>query len=104
MVDGTITISILPDGTIFSIGCSAHYKGFCKNTLSTGMSFSQIKNLTERQRIFNGVLILNEDFGLCYVLPPPYDEMADSTDNIPQELILNEIYISDFSSWVNKTK
>lgn len=66
------------------------------------MPFDQIKKLTERQRIFNGVIILNEDFGFCYVLPTPYDEIADSIENIPPTLTLDEIYISDFSSWLHK--
>lgn len=46
------------------------------------MRFDQIKKLTKRQRIFNGIIILTEDFGLCYVLPAPYDEIADSIENI----------------------
>lgn len=99
VVDNTLTLSTLPDGTIFSIGCNAQYKGRYQNTLSTGMPFEQIKKLTERQRIFNGVIILNEDFGLCCVLPAPYDEVADRIEYIPPTLILDEIYVSDFSSW-----
>ncbi|MFW9266871.1 hypothetical protein ACLK1G_06695 [Pseudomonas sp. NR3] len=102
VIDSTLTLSTLPDGTIFSIGCNARYKGLYEHTLSTGMPFDQIKKLTERQRIFNGVIILNEDFGLCYVLPAPYDEIADSIENIPPTLTLDEIYVSDFSSWLHK--
>jgi hypothetical protein len=99
VVDNTLTISTLPDGTIFSLGCNARYKGLYNNALSAGMPFNEIKKLTGRQRIFNGVLILNEDFGLCYVLPSPYDEIADSINDIPPTLNLDEIYVSDFSSW-----
>ncbi|WP_260963336.1 hypothetical protein [Pseudomonas citri] len=102
IVDSTLTISTLPDGTIFSIGCNSQYKGLYRNTLSAGMTFGQIKKLTERQRIFNGVVILDDDFGLCYVLPAPYDEIADSIGDIPPTLALDEIYISDFSSWISK--
>jgi len=65
------------------------------------MAFSQIKKLTARQRIFNGSLIIDEDFGFSYVLPPPYDEIADSIEAIPLDLQLDEIYISDFSSWIS---
>ena len=101
VVDKTITVSTLADGTIFSIGCNTRYKGLYKNSLSTGMSFAQIKKLTARQRIFNGSLIIDEDFGFSYVLPPPYDEIADSIEDIPPDLKLNEIYISDFSSWIS---
>lgn len=100
VVDNTITIATLPDGTIFSIGCNTHYKGLYRDALSTGMSFGQIKKLTTRQRIFNGSLILDEDFGFSYVLPSPYDEIADCIEDIPPDLILDEIYISDFSSWL----
>jgi len=65
------------------------------------MAFAQIKKLTARQRIFNGSLIIDEDFGFSYVLPSPYDEIADSIEDIPPDLKLNEIYISDFSSWIS---
>ncbi|MCJ8205734.1 hypothetical protein [Pseudomonas sp. RGM2987] len=99
VVDKTVTISTLPDGTIFAIGCNTRYTGKYKNLLSTGMSFDQIKKLTTRQRIFNGSLIIDDDFGFSYILPSPYDEIADSIGDIPPDLRLDEIYISDFSSW-----
>ncbi|WP_420232914.1 hypothetical protein ACN079_29250 [Pseudomonas sp. ABY48] len=104
IIDSTLTLSTLPDGTIFSIGCNTRYKGLYQNTRSTGMPFYQIKKLTERQRIFNGFISLNEDFGFCYVLPTPYDEIADSIENIPPTLTLDEIYISDPSSWLHKSQ
>jgi hypothetical protein len=65
------------------------------------MSFGQIKKFTKRQRTFNGSIILDDDFGFSYVLPAPYDEIADSIENTPLDLILSEIYISDFSSWLS---
>ncbi|MCO8309887.1 hypothetical protein [Pseudomonas mandelii] len=101
VVNDTITIATLSDGAIFSIGCNVHYKGLYRGMLSTGMSFGQVKKLTKRQRIFNGSIILDDDFGFSYVLPTPYDEIADSIEDIPLDLILNEIYISDFSSWLS---
>ncbi|AMB87160.1 hypothetical protein AWM79_18380 [Pseudomonas agarici] len=97
VVDGTITIATLPNGTIFSIGCNSHYQGFYRGILSTGMSFSKIQKLTKRQRILNGTIIIDDDFGFFYVLPAPYDEIADSIVDIPQKLILDEAYISDLS-------
>lgn len=99
VVDDTIIVATLPDGEICSIACNANYQGLYKGTLSTGMSFSQVQKLTKRQRIFNGVIILDDDFGFCYTLPSPYDEIADSIADIPQELILEEVYVADFSSW-----
>jgi len=99
VVDGTITVATLPDGKICSIACNVHYQGLYKGILSTGMSFAQVQKLTKRQRIFNGVIVLDDDFGFCYTLPFPYDEIADSIADIPKELILEEIYFSDFSSY-----
>ncbi len=64
------------------------------------MFFYEIAELSKRQRIFNGSLILEEDFGISYVIPSPFDEIADSIQDIPANLRLDEIYISDFSSWV----
>ncbi|CBJ40818.1 hypothethical protein (plasmid) [Ralstonia solanacearum CMR15] len=55
--------------------------------------------MTERQRIFNGCLVINDDFGFSFVLPHPYDEIADSVGDIPLDLIFDEIYVSDFSAW-----
>lgn len=99
-IDDTLTLSTLSDGTIFFIGCNANYKGLYRGILSTGMSFGQIKKLTTRQRIFNGSIIIDDDFGFSYILPQPYDEIADSINDIPLSLILEEIYISDFSFWL----
>jgi hypothetical protein len=100
VVDDIVTVVTLPDGKIFSIGCNRHYQGLYKGILSTGMSFAQVQKLTKRQRIFNGAIILDDDFGVSYTLPSPYDEIADSVADIPQELMLEEIYVSDFSSWL----
>jgi len=55
--------------------------------------------LTSRQRIFNGSLIIDDDFGFSFVIPSPYDEIADVIDHMPPDLILNEMYVADFSSW-----
>ncbi|WP_345830346.1 hypothetical protein AAGR22_03660 [Erwinia sp. HDF1-3R] len=53
----------------------------------------------EKQRIFNGSVIIDDDFGFSLILPSPYDEIGDSIENIPSDLIFKEIYVSDFSSW-----
>ncbi|WKC46782.1 hypothetical protein [Pseudomonas veronii] len=99
-VDSTITITTKADGAICSLGCNKNYKGAYRKTFRTGMFFYEIAELSKRQRIFNGSLILEEDFGISYVIPSPFDEIADSIQDIPANLRLDEIYISDFSSWV----
>ena len=99
VLDDTLTISTEPDENIFSIGCNQNYTGLYKNLLYAGQEFGEIKKLTCRQRIFNGSIIIDEDFGIQFILPSPFDEIADSIDNIPSDLKLNEIYIGDFSFW-----
>lgn len=98
-LDDTITIATLPDGLIFSIGCNQNYKGRYNHTLYTGQSIGEIFQLTKKQSISNGSLIVNKDFGLSFILPPPYDEIADRIEDIPSDLIINEIYVADFLSW-----
>lgn len=99
ILNDTVTIATDNDGLIFSIGCKQDYKGKYKNILHTGQSMKEIIALTERQRIFNGSVIINDDFGFSLILPSPYDEVGDSIENIPGDLIFKEIYVSDFSSW-----
>lgn len=99
VLDDTLTISTEPDGNIFSIGCNQNYKGLYKNLLYAGQEVGEIKKTTYRQRILNGSIIINEDFGFLFILPSPFDEIADSIDNIPSDLKLNEIYIGDYSFW-----
>ncbi|HEP1063446.1 TPA: hypothetical protein RFX11_001609 [Klebsiella aerogenes] len=99
VLDDTLTISTEPDGNIFSIGCNQNYTGLYKNLLYAGQEFGKVKKITNRQRIFNGSIIIDEDFGFQFILPSPFDEIADSIDNIPSNLKLNEIYIGDYSFW-----
>ncbi|WP_046383848.1 hypothetical protein [Pseudomonas veronii] len=99
-VDNTITITTKADGAICSLGCNKNYKGAYRKTFRAGMFFYEIAELSKKQRIFNGFLILEDDFGISYVIPSPFDEIADSIQDIPSNLRLDEIYISDFSSWV----
>ena len=99
IINETITIATNADGLIFSIGCNQKYTGKYKNILHAGQSMKEVIALTEKQRVFNGSVIINDDFGLCLILPSPYDEIGDSIKSIPNDIIFNEIYVSDFSLW-----
>lgn len=102
VVDETITIATLADGLITSVGCNEKYKGYYMNSLHTGMRMVDIIKLTDKQRIFNGCIIINDDFGFSIDLPEPYDEIADDIDHIPLDLILKEIRVADYYSWKPK--
>ncbi|WP_152395856.1 hypothetical protein [Paenibacillus guangzhouensis] len=98
-LDGTMTIVVDSSDLIVSIGCNQSYTGRYKGCLYAGQSMRDITRLTSRQRIFNGSLIIDDDFGFSFVIPPPYDEIADVMEHIPLDLIFSEIYVADFSSW-----
>lgn len=99
VIDETITIATLSNGLIKSVGCNEKYKGYYMNSLHTGIMMSDIIKLTDNQRIFNGCIIVNDDFGFSIDLPAPYDEIADDIDHIPLELILKEMRVADYHSW-----
>ncbi|MDR9857353.1 hypothetical protein RJP21_27540 [Paenibacillus sp. VCA1] len=98
-LDGTMTIVVDSNGLIASIGCNQNYTGRYRERLYAGQSMRDIIGLTSRQRIFNGSLIIDDDFGFSFVIPSPYDEIADAMEHMPLDLIFNEIYVADFSSW-----
>ncbi|MDX5631066.1 MULTISPECIES: hypothetical protein [unclassified Brenneria] len=102
VIDETITVATLADGLITSVGCNEKYKGYYMNSLHTGMRMSDIIKLTDNQRIFNGCIILNDDFGFSIDLPAPYDEIADDIDHIPLDLILKEMRVADYYLWKPK--
>lgn len=99
ILDDTMTIVADSNGLIVSIGCNQSYKGRYKGCLYAGQSMRDIIGLTSRQRIFNGSLIIDDDFGFSFVIPPPYNEISDAAEHMPLDLIFNEIYVADFSSW-----
>ena len=98
-LDDTLMICILDNGYIISVGCNQNYKGQYNNQLWPGQTMEQVKQRTSTQKIVNGSLIINNQTGLILPLPSPYDELADTLKDIPDELVLNEIYVADYSSW-----
>lgn len=102
VVDEIITIATLSNGLIISVGCNEKYKGRYMNSLCTGMRMSDVIKLTNEQRIFNGCIIVNDDFGFSIELPTPYDEIADGIEQVPLDLVLKEMRVADYHSWKPK--
>ncbi|WP_148875054.1 hypothetical protein [Serratia marcescens] len=98
-VDNTLTVVTDKDGIILSLGCNSYYNGSYNEIISPGMEITDIIKLTVSQKIYNGSIIINDDFGVSFILPPPYDEIADAINDIPGGVIINEIFVSDFSFW-----
>lgn len=103
-LNGCIYISTMANGNIFAIGCNEKYQGKYKSKLYAGIEMGELIKLSNDIRILNGTLIVDGDYGLSFVLPSPYDEIADYVEHIPLDIKLNEIYVSDYSFWNNKNK
>jgi len=95
----TIKFSTNIDGQIIMVGCNENYRGKYKNKLYAGITMGKLINLTNKQWIRFGTLIVDKDFGIYFILPSPYDEIGDYLEDIPLNLILNEIYVGNFDSW-----
>lgn len=65
------------------------------------MEITDIIKLTISQKIYNGSIVINDDFGISFILPCPYDEIADSINDIPGGVIINEISYLIFHSGVS---
>ncbi|WP_369324547.1 hypothetical protein AB4I13_08840 [Serratia marcescens] len=97
--DNTLSVITDKDGVILSLGCNAHYQGACNGIIFPRIEIKDIIKLTISQKIYNGSIVINDDFGISFILPCPYDEIADAINDIPGVVIINEIFVSDFSFW-----
>ncbi|MCO6556547.1 MAG: hypothetical protein J6577_04880 [Gilliamella sp.] len=104
--DGTLTITTTFDGDIIGIGCNPNYQGKYinkyQNELYAGITMEELCYLTKFRAILLGMLIVDDDYGLSFTLPSPYDEIADNIKDIPYDLKLNELYVTDYSQWKPK--
>ncbi len=98
-IDSTLEITTLSSGEIVAIGCNEKYKGKCKGIFYPGQKLVEIIASSTRQRIFNGCIVIDNDFGFVFELPAPYDEIGDSIQSLPSELKLEFIRVADFSTW-----
>ena len=97
--DGSISVFTDADGVIKSVICHKGYEGRYNNTIYVGITMEELKQMTQKQRILNGALIINDDFGLSLSLPAPYDEIADTLKDIPINLPFNEIVVANHLFW-----
>ncbi|WP_281323356.1 hypothetical protein [Flavobacterium aestivum] len=99
IINGNVKINTLNDGSILNITCMNSLETKFNDDLYSGITVVELKKKTEKQSILHGSLFLNGDYGICYVLPSPYDEIGDTINHLPDSLVLNEVCIGDFSWW-----
>ena len=99
IINDNVKVNTLSDGSVLNITCVNSLETKFNNDLYSGISVKELKKKTEKQSILHGSLFLNGDYGICYVLPSPYDEIGDSINHLPDSLVLNEICVGNFSWW-----
>lgn len=92
-IDDNFIINTLPSGEILNVTSMFRYEGTLNETIKCGMTVSEIKRVSKTQSILNGCLFLDSDHGFYFYLISPYDEIGDSIDHLPNDLILNEITV-----------
>ena len=97
--NSTLIVSTTTDDIIVSIGCNENYTGRYRNTFYPGMTMEELVRQSKVLQILNGALIVDNDYGLSFTLPSPYDEIADTLKQIPDDVVLSEIYVCDHSNW-----
>ena len=100
----TVKFTTNIDGLIEAVACNEDYKGKYKNKLYAGITMGKLINLTDKQWIKFGALIIDQDFGMSITLPSPSDEIADNLKDIRLNLLLNEIYVGNFDYWLPTRK
>lgn len=90
--NGLMTVNTDEHGVIISLSCQPPYQGTYAGKLWPGMSVAQIKAVTQKQMLIFSVLVLDNEWGVCFDLPPPYDEY-DYIHELPDKLILKEIIV-----------
>ena len=53
---------------------------------------------TDKQVIMFDSLFVNQDYGFCFVLPYPYNDI-DYISHLPKDLVLKEFMVGRFEKW-----
>ena len=63
------------------------------------MSVAEIVAATQKQLLIHGFLVPDNNYGVCFNLPHPYDDDYDYISQLPNDLILEEVYVKDREWW-----
>jgi hypothetical protein len=94
-----IIVSTLKSGEIIYVRCRDQCNGVIDERLPFPINIRELIELSERQSIMNGAIFVDKNYGLGFFLPNPFDETADSVNDIPQQTILTEVAVGDFEWW-----
>ena len=101
IIDKNIKINTSEKGEILNISCTNTYYGKYKDILYLGITVQEVISKTDKQVIMFDSLFVNQDYGFCFVLPYPYNDI-DYIFHLPKDLVLKEFMVGRFEKWFRK--
>lgn len=101
IIDKNIKINTSEKGEILNISCTNTYYGKYKDILYLGITVQEVISKTDKQVIMFDSLFVNQDYGFCFVLPYPYNDI-DYISHLPKDLVLKEFMVGRFEKWFRK--
>ena len=101
IINKNIKINTSEKGEILNISCTNTYYGKYKDILYLGITVQEVISKTDKQVIMFDSLFVNQDYGFCFVLPYPYNDI-DYISHLPKDLVLKEFMVGRFEKWFRK--
>lgn len=101
IINKNIKINTSEKGEILNISCTNTYYGKYKDILYLGITVQEVISKTDKQVIMFDSLFVNQDYGFCFVLPYPYNDI-DYISHLPKDLVLKEFIVGRFEKWFRK--
>ena len=98
IINKNIKINTSEKGEILNISCTNTYYGKYKDILYLGITVQEVISKTDKQVIMFDSLFVNQDYGFCFVLPYPYNDI-DYIFHLPKDLVLKEFMVGRFEKW-----
>ncbi|HCT6471251.1 TPA: hypothetical protein OT496_003576, partial [Morganella morganii] len=79
---------------IIALWCKPPYSGSYKNKLYPGITASKLNEVSKKQEIIKGYLVIDKDFHVYYGMPEDIDDF-DCFSDLNDDVIFNELYVGD---------
>lgn len=92
--DGTISFTSDKYGIIIALWCEPPYSGSYKNKLYPEITASKLNEVSKKQEIIKGYLVIDKDFHVYYGMPEDIDDF-DCFSDLNDDVIFNKLYVGD---------
>ncbi|GIZ28590.1 hypothetical protein TUM12151_15320 [Morganella morganii] len=91
---GAISFTSDEHGVIIALWCEPPYSGSYKNKLYPGITASKLNEVSKKQEIIKGYLVIDKYFHVYYGMPEDIDDF-DCFSDLNDDVIFNELYVGD---------